>query len=201
MYSIPIKIEGIERRKKGTGLLHIAAGLFLIANAGAYYKQQQYQNFFLVLPIYLVAILSLTYGFFRKKIDPAAKFNHWVRMLQFLMFAVLGIFMLNTRMDFRTMTVFLWAVVCIPLLFTERKVFHDASLSFANNNITIPGYFSNKTVPWSVVENVVVRTDFVTIYYPNNKYVQYEVLDKIGAGELEKINRFCQHQLQSVSNS
>lgn len=200
MYSIPIKIEGIERRKKGTGLLHVAAGLFLLANASTFYKQQHYQNFFMVLPVYLVALLSLVYGLFRKKLDAPARFNHWVRMLQFLMFAILGIFMLKTTMDFRTFTIFLWAVICIPLLFTERKVFHDAALSFRSNSITIPGYFSNKTIPWSVVDNVIVRTDFVTICYPNNKYVQYEVLDRINPEEIEKINRFCQQQLQPETN-
>ncbi len=197
MYNIPIKIEGIERRKRGTGLLHVAAALFLIANAGAYYKQLGYQNFLAVLPIYIVALISLLYGLFRKKIDAAARYNHWVRMLQFLMFSVLAVFMLKTKMDLRTFTVFLWAVICIPLLFTERKVFHDASLSFGNNNITIPGYFSTKTVPWSVIDSVVVRNDFVTIYYPNNKYSQYEVLDTINQNEIEKINRFCQQQINS----
>lgn len=196
MYSIPIRIEGIEKRKRGTGLLHVAAAFFLIANAGAYYKQLEYQNFLPVLPVYIVALISLVYGLFRKKIDPPAQYNHWVRMLQFLMFSVLAVFMLKTKMDIRTFTLFLWAVICIPLLFTERKVFHDASLSFSNNNITIPGYFSNKVLPWSVIDNVVIRTDFVTIYYPNNKYVQYEVLDRINQTEIEKIDRFCQQQLK-----
>jgi hypothetical protein len=201
MYSIPIKIEGIERRKRGTGLLHIAAALFLIANAGAYYKQIGYQNFLTVLPIYLVALISLAYGLFRKKFDPSAQYNHWVRMLQFLMFSILGIFMWQSEMDMRTLTVFLWAIICIPLLFTERKVFHDASLSFSNSNITIPGYFSTKVVPWSVVESVVVRNDFVTIHYPNNKYVQYEVLDQIAQTEIEKINRYCQQQIDGTTKA
>ena len=139
--------------------------------------------------------------FFRKRIDPAAQYNHWVRMLQFLMFSVLGIFMWQAKLDMRTLTVFLWAIICIPLLFTERKVFHDASLSFSNSNITIPGYFSTRVVPWSVVDSVVVRNDFVTIHYPNNKYIQYEVLNQMAPADIEKINRFCQQQIDSSTKA
>ena len=97
MHRISIKIEGIERRKRSTGLLHIVAGLFLIANATEYHKQEAYENFFAVLPIFLVAAASLFYGFFRNKIDPHAQYNHWMRMLQFLMFSILGILLLKSK--------------------------------------------------------------------------------------------------------
>lgn len=196
MHLIAIKIDGIERRKKSTGLFHVVAGLFLLANIAEYYKQLNYQNFFSVLPMYLVAVASLLYGLFRNKMDPKAKFNHWMRMLQFLIFSVLGILMLKTKMDFRNISLFLWAVICILLLFTERKIFHDAFLNLGKNNITIPGYFSNKVLPWSVIENVIVRQDYVTIYIPRNRYIQYEVLSELSEAEIKDINFFCQQHIE-----
>ena len=196
MHLIAIKIDGIERRKKSTGLFHVVAGLFLLANIAEYYKQLNYQNFFSVLPMYLVAVASLLYGLFRNKMDPKAKFNHWMRMLQFLIFSLLGILMLKTKMDFRNISLFLWAVICILLLFTERKIFHDAFLNLSKNNITIPGYFSNKVLPWSVIENVIVRQDYVTIYIPRNRYIQYEVLSELSEAEIKDINFFCQQHIE-----
>ena len=196
MHLSAIKIDGIERRKKSTGLFHVVAGLFLLANIAEYYKQLNYQNFFSVLPMYLVAVASLLYGLFRNKMDPKAKFNHWMRMLQFLIFSVLGILMLKTKMDFRNISLFLWAVICILLLFTERKIFHDAFLNLGKNNITIPGYFSNKVLPWSVIENVIVRQDYVTIYIPRNRYIQYEVLSELSEAEIKDINFFCQQHIE-----
>ena len=196
MHLIAIKIDGIERRKKSTGLFHVVAGLFLVANIAEYYKQLNYQNFFSVLPMYLVAVASLVYGLFRNKMDPKAKFNHWMRMLQFLIFSVLGILMLKTKMEFRNVSLLLWAVICILLLFTERKIFHDAFLNLGRNNITIPGYFSNKVVPWSVIENIIVRQDYVTIYIPENKYIQYEVLSELNEAEIKNINLFCQQHIE-----
>jgi len=196
MHLIAIKIDGIERRKKSTGLFHVVAGLFLVANIAEYYKQLNYQNFFSVLPMYLVAVASLVYGLFRNKMDPKAKFNHWMRMLQFLIFSVLGILMLKTKMEFRNVSLLLWAVICILLLFTERKIFHDAFLNLGRNNITIPGYFSNKVLPWSVIENIIVRQDYVTIYIPENKYIQYEVLSELNEAEIKNINLFCQQHIE-----
>jgi hypothetical protein len=199
MYNILIKREGIERRKKSTGLLHMLAGLFLFVNAVAYYKQMGYKAVLPVVPFFLVAVLSLVYGFFRNRIDPSAQYNHWVRMLQFLMFSLLGIFMLKSKMEFRNLSLFIWAVICIPLLFTERKIFHDAALTFNQNNIMIPGYFSSKVVPWSSITNVIIRPDFVTIYYPDNRYVQYEVLDTVTSKEIEQINIFCQQKISEAA--
>jgi hypothetical protein len=201
MHRIAIKIDGIEKRKRSTGLLHIVAGLFLLANTAEYYQRLQYQNFLTVLPFFLVAIASLIYGLFRGKMDPKARFNHWIRMVQFLMFSMLGILMLQSRMDFRNSMLLLWAVICILLLFTERKIFHDAYLLFGKNTVTIPGYFSNKVIPWSAFENIIVRPDYVTLYYPGNRYMQYEMLTAVNENELRNINFFCQQQIEQKQQS
>lgn len=196
MHRIAIKIEGIEKRKKSTGLLHIVAGLFLLVNAAGYCQQLQYQNFLSVFPFFAVAIISLIYGLVRTRIDPNARFNHWVRMLQFLAFSILGILMLQLKTNLSSSILLVWAVICILLLFTERKVFHDAFLLFSQNTLTIPGYFSNKVIPWTEIENIIVRPDYVTLYYPENRYMQYELLTDISESELKNINHFCQQKLQ-----
>ena len=195
MYRIPIKIEGIERRKRSTGVLHVIAGLLLITSSSTYFKFLGYQNFLSVLPMYILAVASLVYGLMRKKIDPKAKYNHLMRVLQFLVFAVLGIFMLKAKIELRSFTLLLWAFICILLLFTERKVFHDAFLALEKKSVSIPGYFSNRILPWEVIENLVVRQDYVTIYLPQNKYIQHEVLVELSEREIEDMNIFCQQQL------
>jgi hypothetical protein len=196
MHLIPIKIEGIERRKKSTGLLHLVAGLFLIVSTSAYFQILEYQNFLFVVPMYIVAAASLFYGVLRNKIDPKAKYNQWMRVLQFLVFAILGILMLQTKMEFRNIMLLLWAVICILLLFTERKVFHDALLTLDEKSVSIPGYFSNRVLLWEVIENLVIRQDYVTIYLPENKYIQHEVLVELNEKEIKDLNGFCQQQLK-----
>ena len=108
MLNIPVKIEGIERRKRSTGLLHVVAGFFLIANAGTYNQLTHYEHLLVVVPVYLVALISLIYGFMRKRIDPNARYNHWVRLTQFLVFAVLGVLIINTGKTVTVLSLFLW---------------------------------------------------------------------------------------------
>lgn len=199
MHKIPVKIEGIERRKRSTGLLHVVAGFFLIVNAGTYNQLHQYEQLAVVLPVYAIALLSLVYGFGRKRIDPLARYNHWLRMLQFLVFAVLGVLMINTGKSLTAATLFLWAGITLLLLFTERKVFHDTALLLLEDGIHVPGYFRNHVLPWAIVEELVLRQDYVTILRKDKKYVQLELLTPVTAEETEQINRYSKAQIARFS--
>lgn len=199
MLKIPVKIEGIERRKRSTGLLHIVAGFFLVANAGTYNQLHNYEQFTVVAPVYLIAILSLFYGFMRKKIDPQARYNHWLRLVQFLIFAVLGILMINLEKNLSAAGLFLWAVIVLLLLFTERKVFHDTALQLKDDGIHVPGYFRDHVLPWAIVEELVLRQDYVTILRKDKKYVQLELLSPLSQAESEQLNRYSREQIARFS--
>jgi hypothetical protein len=194
MYTIPVKIEGIERRKKGTGLLHIAAGFLLLANA-AMFLQLVKGNSFLLIAVYVAAAVSLVYGSFRKKLDAAAKFNHWVRLLQILVFLSLALHLMYVAGTMQVVMLLFWAVACIPLLFTERKVFHDAGVIINPSGISIPGYFSNKTFPWSVVDDLVLRKDYITLHFPGNKFLQYEIAGDLTNSIVDSVNSYCKKHI------
>jgi hypothetical protein len=199
MLKIPVHIEGIERRKRSTGLLHVVAGFFLIANAGTYNQLHNYEQFTVVAPVYVVALLSLIYGFRRKRIDPQARYNHWLRLLQFIIFAVLGLLMVNLGKTLLAAGLFLWAVITLLLLFTERKVFHDTALQLKEDGIYVPGYFKDHVLPWTIVEELVLRQDYVTILRKDKKYVQLELLSPVGPAETEQINRYSKQQIAHFS--
>jgi hypothetical protein len=200
MYKIPVKLEGIERRKRSTGLLHIVAGFFLIANAAGYYKQIAYSSLSVVAPVFIVAFISLVYGFLRKRLDPAARYNYWVRMIQLLTFAVLAITMVQTVSNLKLFTLVLWAVVILFLMFTERKIFHDTDLQIKTEGIYVPGYFKSYYMPWHIISAFVLRKDYLTITRNNQKYVQVELLKDMTANEIEEINAFSQQQIQQPTN-
>jgi hypothetical protein len=199
MLKIPVKIDGIERRKRSTGLLHIVAGFFLIANGGTYFRQMNFENLELVLPFYLVAVASLFYGFFRKRFDPLAHFNHWARLLQFLAFSALAIIFLGFSKAPQIIGLLLWSVITLFLMFTERKVFHDAYLQVKADGIHVPGYLKNNIVPWALIESFVVRPDFVTILRRDQKYVQLEILHDLGKQDIEHINQFSKQHIEQFA--
>jgi hypothetical protein len=199
MLNIPVKIEGIERRKRSTGLLHVVAGFFLIANAGTYNELTNYKDLLTITPIYLVALISLLYGFLRKRIDPNARYNQWIRLAQFLVFAVLGVVMINMGKTVTVLSLFLWVSVTILLLFTERKIFHDAALTLKEDGIHIPGYFKHHLLPWYLIEELILRQDYVTILRKDKKYVQLELLSAIDPLEIEQINQYSKAQVAQFS--
>jgi hypothetical protein len=196
MYKVAVKIEGIERRKKSTGVLHILAALFLITATGTLVKYEAYSSYTQVVLLYAAALLSLTYGLFRKRIDPVAKQNHWVRLAQFVAFAVIGISLINKAGTVSIISYFLWAVVVVFLMFTERKVFHDTDILIKNEGIYIPGYFTNHQLPWHIISEFIIRQDFVTITRQNKSFVQLELLQKIEQQEINKINDFAADQIK-----
>lgn len=195
MHKIPVKIEGIERRKRSTGILHFVAGFLLITNTGNYFRLVNFEDLALSIPFYLVAGLSIVYGSFRTRFDPLAQYNHWIRLAQFLCFSLLIILSLHLFDTFQIVSLFLWSVITLFLMFTERKVFHDNFLILKGDGIHVPGYLIVNVIPWGIIENLVVRTDFVTILRRDEKYVQLEISHDLCSEEIEQINQFSQQQI------
>ncbi len=201
MHSLAVKLDGIERRKRSTGLLHIAAGCFLLAKGVDYLFYFNYQRIGMAVPVFAAVIISLAYGFFKRKLDPAARHNHWVRLLQVGLFTILGINFINLGRQLDVAVLFIWAVICLFLMFTERKVFHDSQMVFNKDGIYIPGYFKSHRLFWNNIKEVVARPDYITIFQANDKYVQLELLREVPATELEHINSFCRQQIEYTTNT
>ena len=197
MYKISVKIDGIERRKRTTGILHVIAGLFLVINAGSYVRHLESNQILLAVPVYVAALIAIGYGFFRKRIDPKANYNHWVRVFEFMSFTGLGIALYNHINWISVAGLFLWSVVILLLMFTERKVFHDTDLVIREDGIHVPGYFSNHILPWHLVDDFVLREDYLSIFRTNKKFVQLELLEDIDKQKAADIILYCKKQIEA----
>jgi hypothetical protein len=195
MHKLPVKLDGIERRKRTTGLLHIAAGFFLLLQSIELLSVRHYQNISSVWPFLAAALLFVLYGVLKKWWDPQAKYNPWIRLLQVSMFSILAIEVIPYNKPVSVLLLFIWAVGCLLLMFTERKVFHDAQMTFNRDGIFIPGYFTNRRLFWSNISEVVIRPDYITIFQANETFLQYEVLKKLESTALEELALYCNEQL------
>jgi hypothetical protein len=195
MHKLAVKLDGIERRKRTTGLLHIAAGFFLLLQSIDYIGVKQYQNLSSAWPFFAAAILSLLYGVLKKKWDPQSKYNAWIRLLQVCVFTILAIDLIPYSKTVSVLLLFVWAIGCLLLMFTERKVFHDAEMLINRDGIFIPGYFTNRRLFWSNISEIVIRPDYVTIFQSNESFLQYEVLKKLETTALEELALYCKEQL------
>jgi len=198
MLSVLVVIEGIEKRRRNAGLLHLAVGFYLILNASVYYRSTGYHNFLPVLPVMLAGAFSIFYGLFRKKLDGTNRYNYWLRLVQVIAFTGLGVMMIGVGKTIDQLGVFLFAFLSILLLFSERRIFQETTLYFGEPGIRIPGYYRDYLVKWQDLSNVVVREDFITIFHRQRKYLQYQVMQDLSTLEVAKMNAFCKEQMEKA---
>jgi hypothetical protein len=197
MFSITVKIEAIESRKRNAGYLHIINGLFLIAKAADYYRYTEYKSFLTVIPLLLIGSFSLFYGLFRKKIDISYHYNFWLRLLQFLAFLSLGLMMVSAGRFTYYISGFVFALLSFMLMISERRIFEETTIFLDDNGIKIPGDYRDHIVKWSDLTEVIIREDFVTIFHVKQKYLQYQVMQDLSTLEVAKMNAFCREKIES----
>ena len=198
MYSIAVKIEGIESRRRSAGVLHVVIGFFMLFNASNYYRFNDYKNLLPVAFILLVSSVSLFYGFFRRKMDLSAHYNYWLRLVQVISFTGLGFLMLGTGRSSDYIGVFVFAALCIVLMFSEKRIFNETCVYLSDEGIKIPGYYRDHLVNWEEISEVIVREDFLTIFNANQKYLQFQVLQDLSTLEVAKMNAFCREKVESI---
>ena len=196
MYSVVVKIDGIENRRRSAGLLHIVIGFFLLLKAADYYRLTTYKNIIPVIPILLVASFSLFYGLFRSKLDRSHQYNYWLRLIQVISFSFLGILLIGVGRSIDYIGVFMFVLLSIILLFSERKIFQETALYFEPSGIRVPGYYRDHLVEWPDLTEVVVREDFITLFHKKQKYLQFQVRQDLSTLEVAKLNAFCREQLE-----
>lgn len=198
MYSVVVKIDGIESRRRSAGLLHIIIGFFLILKSITYIEYLVYKDVLPVFPFLLIGCFSIFYGLFRKKIDFTYHYNYWLRLLQVLTFTALGMIMVKVGETMDYVGVFAFAFLSMLLLFSERKIFQETALLMDEAGITIPGYYRDHLVKWQELTDVTVREDFITLFHIKQKYLQYQVIQDLSAIEVAKMNDYCREMIGST---
>ncbi len=199
MFIVAVKIEGMDRRRKTTGLMHIVVGFFLLIKSTDLYSNLIEKSLLKILPFLLVGGLSLLYGFLRSRYDVTAKYNSGLRFLQFMTFFSFGFLMMRLGKSFDYVILFVWAFVTFMLIFSERRIFAETNIVFTEEGIRIPGSYREHLVRWNVLESVVVRHDFITLLHQGKKYLQYQVMQDLSELEVVKMNTFCKEKIEQLN--
>lgn len=196
MYTVAVKIEGMEKRRRTTGLIHIIIGFFLLLKSFDLYKLTGEMFSVPVVLFLVIAIASLAYGFFRRRFDITAKHNAGLRLLQTVAFLSFGVFMYRFGKTIDYATLFIWGFLTLMLFFSEKKVFQETVILFIKEGIKIPGTYKEHLVEWTLLEDVTVRNDFITLFHKDKKYLQYQVMQDLSELEVVKMNAFCKENIE-----
>ena len=69
------------------------------------------------------------------------------------------------------------------------------------HHIKITTLFTQRTYPWTQVQNLVLKDGLLTIDFLNNHILQYPVISKDTGLDENNFNQFCSLQLQSAQSS
>ena len=201
MYTVAVKIDGLEKRRRSTGLIHVIMGFFLLIKSLDLYKYLDEKSVTPILPFVAVAFVSLVYGFFRRRLDLPAKHNPGLRLLQVVAFASFAVLMFRIGRTIDVIGLSIWSLLALVLFFTEKRVFQESLITFTEEGIRIPGSYKEHLVDWKVLESVTIRHDFITLFHQGKKYLQYQVMQDLSELEVVKMNAFCKEQIEaSVAN-
>jgi hypothetical protein len=203
MYSIGIRIDKTERIRSNSRWLHIASGLFLLIQSIDYLRYHHYRVFLLVLPFIVVGLLAFVYGIFRNQYDRAENLNAAMRIIEMIGAAILGAMMITQDRIIDMIFLFVWALLCLFLLFIERHAQKPTRVEFSDDEVKISGAFSDQHLPWRVLKEVVIRSDYITLFKQNERYLQFEVAEDIAREHLDEVQQYCRHRLEArtVSSS
>lgn len=199
MVQIPIHIPGLEKRRRSIGLLHIVAGFFLLANAGSAYRLLGLQNWAVLVPLFAIALGSIVYGFARKKLDPASRYNFVVRLVQALTFLALALAFSQAGAGNKSLGLYMWVAIAAMLAFTEKIALQEPVIILQQQGLDFPNGFSRKNISWSAVADITLRSDFLTIHYPDNRFLQFELKQPLSGPEAQNVQDFCRRHLDQTS--
>jgi hypothetical protein len=199
MYTVAVKIEGMDKRRRSTGLIHVIMGFYLLIKTLDLYKYLEEKAITPILLFAIVAVVSLVYGFFRRRLDITAKHNAGLRLLQTIAFLSFGALMYRVGNTIDYAGLFIWAFLAFVLFFSEKRVFQDTVLTFTSEGIKVPGSYKEHLVEWKILESVTVRHDFITLFHQGKKYLQYQVMQDLSELEVVKMNAFCKEKIEAVS--
>lgn len=199
MYTVAVKIEGLEKRRRSTGLIHVIIGFFLLIKSFDLYKYLGERPLTPVFLFVVVGIVSLVYGLFRKRLDPSAKHNAGLRLLQTVAFISFGILMVRLGQTIDYASLFIWSFLTLILFFSEKKVFQETVLTFTEEGVKIPGTYREHLVKWDRLESVAIRHDFITLFHLQKKYLQYQVMQDLSELEVVKMNAFCREKIEAAT--
>ncbi|HEX4958061.1 MAG TPA: hypothetical protein VFV46_07780 [Lacibacter sp.] len=199
-YSIPIFFEPFERQKKAARFIHLLAGFLMLANAWGDFNQPTPNFIFTVVQI-AGALLIIAFALAGKKISVNNKSTH--RLFRFMeailfMYAAWYFFMV---MNLQLMG-YLQIVAAIGLLLlfiSEKNIFSPTAVTIDDKGISTPGNTKNRFIPWSSIDNMLIKNDFISINTKQNHFIQYETGSILSELQMDEMNEFCRKHFVSGS--
>lgn len=192
--SLTIIHPAFENLKRAGRLLHLLAGMAILANAFSLYRNPTINPVYfwcqLIVAIDIVLLVFLT----RNLIEELPKINLAFRLTETLTLFAAAIIFFSEEWYTMSLALLLVSMAFAYLLYCEQKVNQPEILSIHHTGISLPGLPSGQFFIWSKINAIEARYDSIHIQTADKSW-QFPLRKNIGFEELDQIHDFCKHYL------
>lgn len=188
-YKIRILHPNAVTRLRLQPVMHGLAGiLFLMNGIGAYNSPTP--SWGMAIFFILLGIGSLVFPFIMKRFRNIQSANSLARLIQAFVSFTGSLYFLTHMQPLISGLLFLTGIASAYIGWAEYKIFLPCFVKIDMMGVLLPGTFSDKLIGWNQLNNVILRDDLLTIDFKNNKVLQVEVIDEVGAATAAEMNAF-----------
>lgn len=155
--------------------LHVMAALFMLLYALQYRNGEASWLYLMMLfppPITIIALVL----FKRRLFEELANLRMF-RILE-LGFLVMGSMHFLQKNNEMLALLFLLVASLIGLIFyMETRLFSAQYIVFHKSHIEVPTLWRTRHIAWHTINKVVIRRPYLTILFPNERYMQWAIAD------------------------
>lgn len=192
--SLTIIHPAFENLKRTGRLLHLLAGMAILANAFSLYRNPTINPVYfwcqLIVAIDIVLLVFLT----RNLVEELPKINLAFRLTETLTLLAAAIIFFSEERYLMSAALLLASMAFAYLLYCEQKVNQPEILSIHHTGISLPGLPSGQFFIWSKINAIEARYDSIQIQTADKSW-QFPLRKNIGFEELDQIHDFCKHYL------
>ncbi|MDX1938442.1 MAG: hypothetical protein SFU21_15080 [Flavihumibacter sp.] len=192
--SLTIIHPAFENLKRTGRLLHLLAGMAILANAFSLYRNPTINPVYfwcqLIVAIDIVLLVFLT----RNLVEELPKINLAFRLTETLTLLAAAIIFFSEERHLMSAALLLASMAFAYLLYCEQKVNQPEILSIHHTGISLPGLPSGQFFIWSKINAIEARYDSIQIQTADKSW-QFPLRKNIGFEELDQIHDFCKHYL------
>ena len=193
--SFPVVAPKYQRLKSNGAWLHLLAGALILAHAVSHFRGETRHTlyFWCQLIISLDIFLLVLVG--REILQQAPRINLLFRTVEIVFFLGIGCFMLVQEHPVTGIFHLLLAVSYSYLLYCERCLRSEETVSIHHSGITIPDIPESRFLYWTHINDISATYDAIDISTSDNEDLRFRLRQNLRFEDLERIRAFCRFYL------
>jgi hypothetical protein len=193
--SFPVVAPKCQRLKSNGAWLHLLAGALILAHAISHFRGESSHTLYFWCQLIISIDIFLLVLVGRDILRQTPRVNLFFRTVEIVFFLGIGVVMLVEHHQVAGIFHLLLAVGYCYLLYFERSLRSEETLSIHHTGVTIPDIPESRFLYWTHINDLTATYDSIGICTSDNKDLRFELRRNLQFEDLERIQAFCRFYL------